>query len=261
MKAKKPAPAAGTSLVKGAPAAPNETSFAEVVNLIAQARKRAYQAVNTELVSLYWKVGGYINRKLETAEWGDGVVDQLAMHLARTIPSLRGFTRSNLFRMRQFHKIYAGDKKVPPLVAQLPWTLHLILMGQCKRPEDREFYLRLAIRERWGKRELERQLRAALFERAVLSPPKVARWCDKFIRRQPTFSRTLMSSSFWTSLLTTPRQTCIAAWFTGLRIFSSSSAGTFVLSVPSTPCRSADGTSRSTFYSSTVGSTVWSPSS
>ncbi len=34
--------------------------------------------------------------------------------------------------------------------------------------------MRLAIRERWGKRELERQLRVAAFERAVLSPAKVS---------------------------------------------------------------------------------------
>jgi predicted nuclease of restriction endonuclease-like (RecB) superfamily len=49
-----------------------------------------------------------------------------------------------------------------------------MILGQSKRPEEREFYLRLAIRERWGSRELERQLRAAAFERAVLTPPKVS---------------------------------------------------------------------------------------
>lgn len=53
---------------------------------------------------------------------------------------------------------------------QLPWTHHLIILGQSKRPEEREFYLRLAVRERWSKRELERQLWAAAFERAALSP-------------------------------------------------------------------------------------------
>ena len=59
-------------------------------------------------------------------------------------------------------------------VAQLPWSHHLIILGQSKRPEEREFYVRLAIRERWSKRELERQFKTALFERAVLSPPKVS---------------------------------------------------------------------------------------
>ena len=57
---------------------------------------------------------------------------------------------------------------------QLPWTHHLIILGQSKHPEEREFYLRQAIRERWGKRELERQLRAAAFERTALSRAKVS---------------------------------------------------------------------------------------
>lgn len=47
-------------------------------------------------------------------------------------------------------------------------------MGQSKRAEEREFYMRLAVRERWSKRELERQFRGALFERAVLNPPKTS---------------------------------------------------------------------------------------
>ena len=151
-----------------------ESSFAEVVGLIQQARQRAYQSVNSELVGLYWRIGQYISRKLEAAEWGDGVVNQLAKHLAHTLPGLRGFTRRNLFRMRQFYETYAGDKKVSPLVTQLPWTHNLIILGQAKRPEEREFYLRMAIKERWGKRELEQQFRQSLFERSVLHPPKVA---------------------------------------------------------------------------------------
>ncbi len=159
---------------KTVPVLEADEAFAEIVSLIRQARQRALQSVNTELVGLYWRIGQYISRKLETAEWGEGVVDQLAKHLARTLPGLRGFTRSNLFRMRQFYETYAGDKKVSPLVTQLPWTHNLIILGQSKRREEREFYLRMAIKERWGKRELEQQFRKALFERTVLHPPKVA---------------------------------------------------------------------------------------
>jgi DUF1016 N-terminal domain len=63
----------------------------------------------------------------------------------------------------------------PPNAARviLFWWHHLIILEQSKRPEEREFYLRVAIRERWSKRELECQFKAALFERAVLSPPRV----------------------------------------------------------------------------------------
>ena len=151
-----------------------EASFAEVVELIEQARQRAYQAVNTELVALYWEIGRYISAKLEAAVWGEGVVDRLAEHLARKLPGQRGFTRRNLFRMRQFYEVYRGDEKVTPLVTQLPWTHNLIILTQAKRAEEREFYLRLAVQERWGKRELERQLRLAAFEQAVLAPARVS---------------------------------------------------------------------------------------
>jgi predicted nuclease of restriction endonuclease-like (RecB) superfamily len=142
--------------------------------MIRAARERALVAVNTALVDLYWRVGEFISRKLATAVWGEGVVNDLARYIQRTHPNLRGFTRPNLFRMRQFYEAYRDGKKVSPLVRQLPWTHHLIILGQTKRPEEREFYVRLAVRERWTKRELDRQLRAATFERAVLTPTKVS---------------------------------------------------------------------------------------
>lgn len=160
--------------VRQLPQAADESAFTEVLHLIESARQRAYQAVNNELVSLYWQVGEYISRKLQSAEWGDGVVDQLARFLARTQPGLRGFARPNLFRMRQFYETYRGDKIVSPLVRQLPWTHNLLILSCSKRREEREFYLRMSIREKWGKRELERQLRAGLFAKAVLNPPKLS---------------------------------------------------------------------------------------
>jgi predicted nuclease of restriction endonuclease-like (RecB) superfamily len=81
----------------------------------------------------------------------------------------KGFDISNLGYMRQFYKTYANDKKVSPLVTQLPWTHNLIILGQSKRPEEREFYLRMAIRERWGKRELERQFCQSFADKKIVS--------------------------------------------------------------------------------------------
>ncbi|MDD4964854.1 MAG: PDDEXK nuclease domain-containing protein [Gallionella sp.] len=151
-----------------------QDDFATITQLIAAAKQRAVQSVNTTLIELYWQVGQTISRKIAQAEWGDSVVAQLAQHLAHTQPGLRGFTRSNLFRMKQFYETYQGDEIVSPLVRQLPWTHNLIILNQSKRTEEREFYLRLAIQEKWSKRELERQFKAALFERTVLHPPKVS---------------------------------------------------------------------------------------
>jgi predicted nuclease of restriction endonuclease-like (RecB) superfamily len=190
-----------------------DTGFAEIAELIASAKVRAFRAVNTALIDLYWEVGAVISRKMEASEWGEGVVPRLAAFLAREHPGLRGFTRDNLFRMRQFYEAWRHHELVPAvparlpssarrrgnpaivgavprqsasedegrtaeivgaLLRQLPWTHHTHILAQCKRTEEREFYVRLAVRERWSSRELERQLKGALFERTVLSPPRAS---------------------------------------------------------------------------------------
>ena len=148
----------------------SEDRFEEVVSLIEGARSRAYQAVNTELVSLYWQLGEYISRKIESAEWGDGVVDELAVSLGRRFPGIRGFTRRNLFRMRQFFEAYRRHKKVPSLMAQLPWTHHIVILSEAKPHEAREFYMLAAIKERWSVRELERQIRSGAVLAKKVSP-------------------------------------------------------------------------------------------
>jgi predicted nuclease of restriction endonuclease-like (RecB) superfamily len=101
------------------PAPAPAPDFREILDLIASARQRAYQAVNTALIDLYWQVDEHLSRKLASAEWGEGVVPQLARHIATTYPGLRGFTRRNLFRMRQFYETYRDQQFVSPLVTQI----------------------------------------------------------------------------------------------------------------------------------------------
>ncbi len=126
--------------------------------------------VDQKLVCLYRQIGEYISRNIESATWGEGAVEKLAAHIARKHADPRGFTRPNLFRMRQFHAMYLDDPKVAPLVRELPWTHNLLILSRSKRPEEREFSLRMALRERWSKRE--RQLNGALIGRVVLSLAK-----------------------------------------------------------------------------------------
>ncbi|MNL36138.1 hypothetical protein D3C87_1582070 [compost metagenome] len=76
--------------------------------------------------------------------------------------------------MRQFYEAYRGDEKVSALLTQLPWTHNLLILTQSKHPQEREFYLRLAVQEKWSTRELARQLKAALFERSITQPAKVS---------------------------------------------------------------------------------------
>ncbi len=153
---------------------PFQVEFDEILSLIETARGRAVTAVNTALIDLYWQVGEFISRKVTSAGWGDGTVKSLADYIQRRQPTMNGFSASNLWRMKQFYETYRSQPKLAPLVRELSWTHNLLIMSRSKRDEEREFYLRLCHREKWGKRELERQLAGALFERTVLSPAKLA---------------------------------------------------------------------------------------
>ncbi len=157
------------------PATATEAGFTEVVGLIRSARQRAAQQVNTTLIELYWRIGEYLHRRIDQDGWKRGTVVRLAAFIALREPGVRGFSPQNLWRMRQFYEAWQA---VPPRLSTalrvLPWSAHLHLLGRTKMPEEREFYLRMAAENRWPVRELERQIRAALFERAVLNPPKVS---------------------------------------------------------------------------------------
>jgi predicted nuclease of restriction endonuclease-like (RecB) superfamily len=141
------------SNAKQSPVISGEAEFSEVVQLIASSREKVIQSINSGLIDLYWNIGNIISRKIEAAEWGDGVVEQLATYISKTQTGLRGFTRANLFRMRQFYETYRTEQKVAPLARQLSWTHNLVILGQSKRPEEREFYLQMAIREQWSRRK------------------------------------------------------------------------------------------------------------
>ena len=145
-----------------------------VLGLIEAARLRAVASVNTTLIELYWSIGEYLSRKTADQGWGQNTVEILAEAIRRKHPTLGGYSARNLWRMGQFFETYRDVPEVAPLLRGLSWSHNLAIMSRCKRAEEREFYLRLAAGERWSFRELQRQLAGALFERAVLSPPKLS---------------------------------------------------------------------------------------
>ena len=148
--------------------------FTEVINMIHAARYTAIKSVNAELVRLYWSIGEYMSKKIESAEWGDAVVDQLADYIQTNNPDFKGFTRRGLYRMRQFYETYCRNKIVSPLVTQISWTNHLLILSKTKTKEEKEFYIRLSLKENYSKRELERQIDSGYYERVILSKKKVS---------------------------------------------------------------------------------------
>lgn len=107
-----------------------QNQFSDIIQLIKQSRTKAIKAVNTELIDLYWNIGEYIHKRVESAEWGQSVVKELAEYLQRNEPDLKGFSDKNLWRMKQFYEIYKDFPKLSPLVREIGWTNNLIILIQ-----------------------------------------------------------------------------------------------------------------------------------
>ena len=147
--------------------------FDEVIRIIETSRDRALKAVNAEMIQMYWNVGAYLSKLCAEASFGDKVIDEVAAYIAQKHPGIKGFNRRGLYRMKQFYELYKDDAIVSPLVTQISWTNHLLIMSGEKSAEERHFYLSLCAKEHYSKRELERQMDSAYYERSMLSAKKL----------------------------------------------------------------------------------------
>lgn len=150
-----------------------DITFAEITQIIGEARDNAYRKVNEELILMYQRVGRFLSEKAKEANYGDGYINSLADYIQNQFPGIKGFNRRGLYRMRQFYESYAGNEKVSSLLTQLSWTNHLLIMSGSKSDEEREFYMRLAVKERYSSRQLERQMDSGYYERYMLSKNKL----------------------------------------------------------------------------------------
>ena len=135
---------------------PKTGQFDEIISIIDNARTRALKAVNAELIQMYWNVDEYLSALCADSEFGDKVIDEAAAYIAKENPGVKGFNRRGLYRMKQFYETYRDDEFVTPLVTQISWTNHLLIMSGSKTAEERHFYMALCAKEHYSKRELER---------------------------------------------------------------------------------------------------------
>lgn len=147
--------------------------FSEITTLIAKAKVKAYQAVNKELVNLYWNVGEYVSKQVAAKAWGKSVVKELADFIQISEPNVIGFSSQNIWRMKQFYETYASNEKLATLSRELSWS-HNRLIIPLEKNQEKEFYLRMSLKENWSVRELERQINSSYYERVMLADSKLA---------------------------------------------------------------------------------------
>ncbi|WP_304772250.1 DUF1016 N-terminal domain-containing protein [Paramuribaculum intestinale] len=139
-------------------------------NLWTQAKNRAVEAVNTELLDANWQTGQYIvefeQKGQIRAEYGKFLITRLAKDL--TVRRGRGFSRSNLIYMRKFYLCFPKSETVSHL---LTWS-HYFELLKCEDSMEMQFYFQEAINQKWKVRELKRQIKSSRFQRLALSTDK-----------------------------------------------------------------------------------------
>ncbi len=173
-----------SGLKNGNPVPEYASFLVEVKERIRKAQYQALKAVNTELVGLYWDIGQMIAERQEKAGWGRSVVESLSADLRREFPGVAGFSVQNLWYMRQFYLEYTGHEKLQPLVGEIAWAHNLVIMGKCKDPLEREFYIRMTRKFGWSKNVLIHQIENQTYEKSLLGQTNFDRALTPELRAQ-----------------------------------------------------------------------------
>ncbi|MGF6929099.1 putative nuclease of restriction endonuclease-like (RecB) superfamily [Chitinophaga sp. W2I13] len=76
--------------------------------------------------------------------------------------------------MKQFYEAYESSPDLIPLLKEVTWTNNLTIFSPTKSQDEREFYLKLCIREKYSARELDRRINSSIFERTVIGNSKLS---------------------------------------------------------------------------------------
>ena len=136
---------------------------------IRRAQYNALKAVNKELLALYWDIGKMIVERQEKEGWGKAVVETLADDLQKEFPGVQGYSARNIWYMRIFYITYRENTKLQPMVAEISWTKHLVILDRCENDLEKEFYIRMTRKFGWTKNVLIHQIDNKSYEKTLLN--------------------------------------------------------------------------------------------
>ncbi|CDH47123.1 PDDEXK nuclease domain-containing protein [Candidatus Contendibacter odensensis] len=149
-----------------------QSLLGKISEVYATGQARAAQAVNVHITETYWRIGRDIVEFEQggnvRADYGKALLTKLSRDL--TLRHGKGFSRSNVVRIRQFYLAYPKGATLSHL---LSWS-HIVELLKIDNPLERGFYEQQAIREKWAVRELKRQKETSLFLRLAAGKDKDA---------------------------------------------------------------------------------------
>ncbi len=126
---------------------------------IHEARRKVAYSINSQLLEMYWEIRKDISQKQEKSKWGSKFIEQTALELKHEFPEIKGFSRRNIYAIRQWYKFYSTKYQfVPQSVAQIPWGHNRLIITKIKNIEEAELYCNETIKNGWDRDTLEIQI-------------------------------------------------------------------------------------------------------
>lgn len=145
----------------------------EIKQILAQARQKSYQAVNSAMVEAYWLIGKRIveeeqNGK-ERADYGKEIIKNISEEMTKEFG--KGFSKRTVWEIRQFYTTFPEFSIVRTLSAQLSWS-HFQRITKVQDNKARIYYLKEAASQNWSIRTLDRNISTLYYQRLLSSPQK-----------------------------------------------------------------------------------------
>src|SRR5665647_292906 len=174
----------------------------EIKDKVRQAQYEALKVVNVHLINLYWELGKAITEK-QALGWGKAIVPTLSKELQMEFPSMFGFSVSNLWYMSQFYTEYQGNVNLEPLVREISWSKHIVILKKCKDSQERQFYILATKKFGWTKDVLTHQVENKSYEKYLLNQTNFDAALPDKIKQQawlvPENHQHMVESRGWTT--------------------------------------------------------------
>jgi predicted nuclease of restriction endonuclease-like (RecB) superfamily len=132
---------------------------------IASARMKVHFAVNSELLTLYWKIGKLILERQKDEGWGSKAVERISQDLRHEFPEMTGLSPRNLIYMQTFAKAYPSSEITQQAVAKLPWGHITYLLDKIRNEEERLWYIQKDLENGWSRSILAHHVDSNLYTR------------------------------------------------------------------------------------------------
>lgn len=140
----------------------------EITSRIRSSQYEAMKAVNKGMIALYWEVGRRISEQQKMLGWGKVVVETLSKDIQKEFPGIKGFGTSNMWDMARFYTEYHLNQKLQPLVGEISWSKHIVIMTKCKDTQERQFYILATKKFGWSKDMLINKIEWQAYEKYLL---------------------------------------------------------------------------------------------